>query len=179
MQTRFIILFLLITSTFLGQSNNTTVVAKKSIKSSYSMQSIKAYQESAVYKIKDYYNYLEVYSNSKTSDTLKVQLKSAIHNLFESKNMEVVDVTATDKYCIKIDKLLEKLSDKNYKFKLTDFESSIAVQDFWTTKYYLQVIDEDEQCTIEVFTKVVFKPVQKKFGSKTKEVWTLFLGEME
>lgn len=143
------------------------------------MQSIKAYQESAVFKIKDYYHYLELYSNAKSSDSLKTQVKTAIHNLFENKNIEVLDLTASDKYCIKLDKLLDKISNKNYEFKLTHIESSIAVQDFWTTKYYLQIIDEDEICNLEVFSKVIFKPVQKKFGSKTKEVWMLFLGEME
>ena len=50
------------------------------------MQAIKAYQESAVFKIKDYYAYLELYANEETSDSLKVQIKTAIHNLFENKS---------------------------------------------------------------------------------------------
>jgi hypothetical protein len=162
-----------------GQEANTSISVKKTIKTSFSMQSVKAYQESAVFKIKDYYNYLEIYSNSKTSDSLKLQSKAAIHNLFENKNIEVIDVTTFEKYCIQIDKLLEKVADKNFKFKMTHIEHSIAGQDFWTTKYYLQVIEGEEICNLEVFSKVIFKPVQKVFGSKTKEVWTLFLGEME
>lgn len=157
----------------------TTSAAQKMIKSNFSMQSIKAYQESAVFKIKDYYNFLEIYSNSKTSDSLKIQVKKSIYNLFETKNNEVIDITASDKYYINIDKLLEKVSDRDFTFKLTNLEHSIVAQDFWTTKYYLQVIEEDEICNLEVFNKVVFKPIQKKFGAKTKEVWTLFLGEME
>ena len=89
MRTKLILfIFLFFTLTLFSQ-NNTTVMSKNTIKSNYSMKSIKAYQESAVFKIKDYYNYLEVYSSSKSSDSLKTQVKTAIHNLFENKNMEV------------------------------------------------------------------------------------------
>ena len=179
MRTKLIVFIFIFFSLTLFSQNNTTAISKNTIKSNYSMKSIKAYQESAVFKIKDYYNYLEVYSSSKSSDSLKKQVKTAIHNLFENKNMEVVDITTFEKYCIKIDKLLEKVSHKDYKFKLTNIENSIVAQDFWTTRYYLQVIEDDEQCNIEVFSKVIFKPIQKKFGPKTKEVWSLFLGEME
>lgn len=180
MRIKFITLFFLFfTFALMGQNATTTVSVKKPIKTSFSMQSVKAYQESAVFKIKDYYNYLEIYSNSKTSDSLKLQTKTAIHNLFENKNMEVIDITTFEKYCIQIDKLLDKVANKNFKFKMTHIEHSIAAQDFWTTKYYLQVIEGEEICNLEVFSQVVFKPIQKVFGSKTKEVWTLFLGEME
>ena len=178
MQTRFILVFLLLTAVLYSQSN-TTSMTKKTVAANFSSPSIIAYQESAVYKIKDYYHYLEVYSSSKASDSLKTQVRIALNHLFESKNLDVVDVTTKEKKPVKIDQLLAKIAYKNYRFNLTAIESSIAVQDFWTTNYSLEVRKDEVQHTVEVFTKVIFKPVQKQFGSKTKEVWSLYLGEME
>ena len=162
-----------------GQSINSSASSKVAIKSNFSFQAIKVYQESAIFKIKDYYAYLELYSNEETSDSLKVQLKTSIHKLFSQKNVKVVDVVSSENNQITLDKLLEKLENKNFKFKLSAIENSIVVLDFWTTKYNLEVVEINQRCSIEVLSKVIFKPIDKKFGSKTKEIWTLFLGEME
>lgn len=161
-----------------GQSANTSS-SKVTIKNTFSFQAIKAYQESAVFKIKDYYNYLELYADESTSDSLRLQLKTSLHNLFVDEEQKVVDFTTSENKPITLNKLLEKIQEKNYSFNLSAIENSIVAQDFWTTKYNLEVLEGNQRCTIEVFTKVVFKPVTKKFGTKTKEIWTLFLGEME
>ncbi len=162
-----------------GQDSRTNTSSKIAIKSNFSFQAIKVYQESAVFKIKDYYAYLELYANEETSDSLKIQLKTSIHKLFIHKNVTVVDVVSSENNPIALHKLLDKIENKNYKFKLTGIENSIVAQDFWTTKYNLEVVETNQRCSIEVFSKVIFKPIEKKFGSKTKEIWTLFLGEME
>lgn len=169
---------MLCTLTSFGQNTNATS-SKVTIKNTFSFQAIKAYQESAIFKIKDYYNYLELYAAESTSDTLRLQLKTAIHNLFVDEHQKVVDFTTSDNNPIALNKLLDKIQEKNYTFNLSAIENSIVAQDFWTTKYNLEILEANQRCTIEVFTKIVFKPVTKKFGTKTKEIWTLFLGEME
>ncbi|WP_339889413.1 hypothetical protein [uncultured Flavobacterium sp.] len=173
--------FLLLTFalTSFSQSNNTSASSKVAIKSNFSFQAIKVYQESAVFKVKDYYAYLELYANEEATDSLKVEIKTAIHNLFIQKHIKVVDFVSSENNPILLDKLLDKIENKNYKFKLTAIENSIVASDFWTTKYNLEVIETNQRCSIEVFSKIIFKPVDKKFGSTTKEIWTLFLGEME
>lgn len=174
--TFLLLLFALIS---FGQSNNTSASSKVAIKSNFSFKAIKVYQESAIFKIKDYYAYLELYSNAESSDSLKVQLKTSIHNLFLQKNVNVVDVVSAENNPIALDKLLDKIENKNFKFKLTAIENSIVALDFWTTKYNLEITETNQRCSIEVFSKVIFRPVDKKFGSTSKEIWTLFLGEME
>lgn len=161
-----------------GQSVNTSS-SKVTIKNTFSFQAIKAYQESAVFKIKDYYNYLELFADDSASDSLRFQLKTTLHNLFVDGEQKVVDFTTSENELITLDKLLEKIQDKNYSFNLSAIENSIVAEDFWTTKYNLEVLQNNQSCTMEIFTKVLFRPMQKKFGTKTKEVWTLFLGEME
>lgn len=173
-----IFLGMLCSLTSLGQSVNTTS-SKVTIKNTFSFQAIKAYQESAVFKIKDYYDFLELYADESASDTLRLQLRKAIHNLFVDEQQNVVDFTTSENNSIALNELLDKIEDQNYSFNLSAIENSIVAQDLWTTKYNLEVLEGNQRCTIEVFTKVFFRPVVKKFGSKTKEVWTLFLGEME
>lgn len=165
--------------TCFGQSNNTTVSSKVTIQSNFSFQAIKAFQESAVLKIEDYYDYLELYSNTATSDTLRKQLKGTIYNLFADQQPKVVDFTSSDNTPIALNKLLDKIKKKNYTFKLTDTQSSIVAADFWTTKYNLEIFEGNQRCILEVFSKVIFRPVEKQFGSNSKEVWVLFLGNME
>jgi disulfide oxidoreductase YuzD len=164
--------------TSLGQSANTSL-SKVTIKNTFSFQTIKAYQESAVFKIKDYYNYLELYADESTSDTLRNQLRTTLNNLFVDESQKVVDFTTSENHTITLPKLLDKIRNKNYKFNLSSIENSIVAQDFWTTKYNLEVLENNQRCNIGVFTKVILKPIQKNFGTKTKVVWTLFLGEME
>lgn len=175
----FTFLILLFALLSFGQSNTTSASSKVAIKSNFSFQAIKVYQESAIFKIKDYYAYLELYANEETSDSLKVQLKTSIHKLFLQNNVKVVDVVSSENNQIALDKLLDKIENRNFKFKLNAIENSIVALDFWTTRYNLEVIETNQRCSIEVLSKVIFKPIDKKFGSKSKEVWTLFLGEME
>lgn len=176
-----VLTFLLLLSALLSysQSNTNNASSKVAIKSNFSFQAIKAYQESAVYKVKDYYAYLELYANETTSDSLKIQIKTSIYNLFLQKNVKVVDFVSSENNPILLDKLLDKIEGKNFKFKLSGIENSIVASNFWTTKYNLEVIETNQRCSIEVFSKIIFMPVEKKFGSKTKEIWTLLLDEME
>lgn len=180
MNTRaFTLLMLFFTLTIFSQSAQTDVASKKAIGTNFSSQAVKAYQESAVLKIEDYYTFLEIYTNSTTSDSLRVQLKTTIYNLFTSKNVWVVDITSKEKRSIKLDNLLQKIVNKNYTFKLSDIENSIVAQDFWTTKYNLEVTQNKQSKTLELFSKIYFQPIEKRFGTKIKEVWTLLLGEIE
>ncbi|MFC4739890.1 hypothetical protein ACFO3U_07775 [Flavobacterium ponti] len=175
----FTYLLLAFALTTFGQSSNTNTSSKVSIKTNFSFQAIKAYQESAVFKIEDYYDYLELYANASTSDTLQQQVKVAIYNLFVEAQPKVIDFTSSENKPIPLNKLLDKIKKKNYTFNLTKVENSIVAADFWTTKYNLEINEGNQRCSIEVFSKVIFKPIEKQFGSTTKEVWTLFLGGME
>lgn len=175
----FTLLMLFFTLTIFSQSAQTDVTSKKAIGSNFSTQAVKAYQECAVLKIKDYYAFLEIYTSSATSDSLRIQLKTTIYNLFTSKKVWVIDITSTEKKNIKLDDLLQKIVNKNYTFKLSDIENSIVAQDFWTTKYNLEVTQNKQSKVLELFSKIYFQPIEKRFGTKTKEVWALLLGEIE
>ena len=171
-------LFLFILSTFslFGQNENSP--SSSAIKANFTIASIKAYQESATLKIEDYYQYLTLLSSDLTSETLKAEIKTSIFRLFESENVMVIDFTSIENSPISLPDLIEKITNKNYIFSLSNYESSIVAIDYWTTQYQLTISQNNKRTEVRYFQKVAFKPIIKSFGASKKEVWTLSLGEI-
>lgn len=171
-----ILLFLVGTFSVFGQNANPT--ASTAIKANFTMASVKAYQESATLKVEDYYQYLTLLSSESTSETLKAEIKSSIYSLFESENIKVIDFTSTENTTISLHELIDKITNKNFSFTVTNFENSIVAADYWTTQYQLIVTQNKIPMEFQYYQKIGFKPVVKSFGTTKKEVWTLFLGEV-
>ncbi len=171
-------LFLFILSTFslFGQNENSP--SSSAIKANFTIASIKAYQESATLKIEDYYQYLTLLSSDLTSETLKAEIKTSIFRLFEGENVMVIDFTSIENSPISLPDLIEKITNKNYIFSLSNYESSIVAIDYWTTQYQLTISQNNKRTEVRYFQKVAFKPIIKSFGASKKEVWTLSLGEI-
>ncbi|MBE9576747.1 hypothetical protein [Flavobacterium proteolyticum] len=171
-----IFMFLLFTFSLFGQNVNTP--ASSAIKANFTMASVKAYQESATLKVEDYYQYLTLLSSESTSETLKTEIKTTIYSLFESENIKVIDFTSTENATISLNELIDKITNKNYSFSVSNFENSIVATDYWTTQYQLTITQNKIPMKFQYYQKIGFKPVVKTFGTTKKEVWTLFLGEV-
>lgn len=171
-----ILLFLVGTFSVFGQNANTP--ASTAIKANFTMASVKAYQESATLKVEDYYQYLTLLSSESTSETLKAEIRTSIFRLFESEKVMVVDFTSTENTAISLNELIDKITNKNFSFAVTNFENSIVAADYWTTQYQLTVMQNKIPKEFQYYQKIGFKPVVKSFGTTKKEVWTLFLGEV-
>ena len=169
-------MFLLFTFSVFGQNVNTP--ASSAIKANFTMASVKAYQESATLKIEDYYQYLTLLSSETTSETLKDEIRTSIYSLFESENIKVIDFTSTENATISLNELIDKITNKNYSFSVSNFENSIVATDYWTTQYQLTITQNKIPMKFQYYQKIGFKPVVKAFGTTKKEVWTLFLGEV-
>ena len=74
--------------------------------------------------------------------------------------------------------LLEK--EKNSRFKARKANEKVQFfNDHWINHYYLE-IERNKQITIvEIKQKVYFSENLKSFGENQKEVWSVYLGEME
>ena len=171
------IVFLLTSFFSFGQS--VTSATTKSIKANFTTASVKAYQESATLKVEDFYNYLTLLADETTSGALKAEIKASIYSFFETENVNIIDFTTDEKPFIHLNKLIDKIQNKNYTFLVSDFESSIVASDYWTMQYKLTVIQNSKKSKSHYFQNVKFKPVLKSFGATKKEVWTLLLGEIE
>ena len=171
-----IFMFLLFAFSLFGQNVNTP--ASSAIKANFTMASVKAYQESATLKIEDYYQYLILLSSETTTETLKDEIRTSIYSLFESENIKVIDFTSTENATISLNELIDKITNKNYSFSVSNFENSIVATDYWTSQYQLTISQNKIPMKFQYFQKIGFKPVIKTFGTTKKEVWTLFLGEV-
>ena len=171
-----IFMFLLFAFSLFGQNVNTP--ASSAIKANFTMASVKAYQESATLKIEDYYQYLILLSSETTTETLKDEIRTSIYSLFESENIKVIDFTSTENATISLNELIDKITNKNYSFSVSNFENSIVATDYWTTQYQLTITQNKIPMKFQYYQKIGFKPVVKAFGTTKKEVWTLFLGEV-
>ena len=74
--------------------------------------------------------------------------------------------------------LLEK--EKNSRFKTRKANEKVQFfNDHWINHYYLE-IERNKQITIvEIKQKVYFSENLKSFGENQKEIWSVYLGEMD
>lgn len=173
----FISIIFLFSFAFYGQNaNNPSSIA---IEGNFSKVSIKAYQESAILKIEDYYNYLALLSNTSTSDALKTEIKAALFSLFKNKYIQVFDITSEEKETISLIELVEKIKNKNYSFLISNSTNTFLSNDYWRTVYNLEIRQGDNNRMLKCSQKVYFTPTTKRFGTTEKEIWTIKLGEIE
>lgn len=177
----YILIFLLCTLRILAQSvENVQSVEHNnaSIKANFSAEIINAYQESSNLKVEDFYYYLTLYSNVKTDSLLKVEVRKNILQLFENNNTSLIDFFSETKERIPLEVFLNKIENQNYVFEASKIKSSEVTNDYWITNYELKIEHNTLANKKHYQQQVIFKRIQKTFGSKTKEVWTIFLGEM-
>lgn len=168
------IVFLFCNCTFAQDVNNT--IAANSIKSNFSVKVLEAYEENSFSKVEDFYELLEMYSDKSTSNTLKKQLEERIDALYKE-NTLVSDFFTSDK--IPVNKLLEKVAYKGLKFEVKNIQKIKTFGNYWTASYILTIQRDTETLQKNISQRIYFYPEAKTFGNKKKEVWSLFLGEME
>lgn len=169
-----IIVFLFYNCTFAQEANH--AIAANSIKANFSVKALEAYEENSFSKLKDFYELLEIYSAKNTPNTLKKQLEERINALYKE-NTLVSDFFTSDK--ITVDKLLQKVASKELKFEIKNIQKVKTFGNYWTASYILDIQRDTETLQKNISQRIYFYPEAKTFGNKTKEVWSLFLGEME
>ncbi|HEX8575727.1 MAG TPA: hypothetical protein VF677_05490 [Flavobacterium sp.] len=157
-----------------GQEAN-NALKNNSIKANFSMKIIEAYEENSFSKVKDFYEYLEIYADEDASDALKSQVQENIYALFNN-NVTVSGFFNQDK--ITLDQLLERIKSKGLKFTVKDIQKETTSSNFWTTSYTLEITGKNKTEQKKIKQKIYFYPEEKSFGDKKKEVWQLFLGEI-
>ncbi|HEU4496959.1 MAG TPA: hypothetical protein VFR70_07900 [Flavobacterium sp.] len=151
-------------------------VKSSSIRANFSAAAIEAYEENSFSRIKDFYQYLEIYSGEDASDALKMQVQENIYSLF-AKNAVLSDFFSGDK--IALPQLLERIKSKALKFSVINIQKETASCNFWTNSYTLKITGRQAAEQKFVRQKIYFYPEEKSFGNKKKEVWVLLLGEQD
>lgn len=171
----FVIIAVFFCNCLFGQQANNAAI-RSDIKANFSVKVLEAYEENSFSKVNDFYQFLEIYSDKNSSEALKKQVEENIYSLFK-KNILVSDFFTSDK--ITVEKLLEKIKSKGLKFDVKSIQKETTFGNFWTTSYTLAISRDTETLQKNILQRVYFYPEEKSFGSKSKEVWSLFLGEIE
>ncbi|WP_289659362.1 hypothetical protein [Flavobacterium panacagri] len=178
MKTRYltiIILFLLCRNA-IAQSAN---IKPTGIRAVFSEKSIIAYQENSMDKISELYQYLTLFSDRSSDDELKRQLKENIFLLFSDQNIKVYDFLSSEKKLINISTLFNKIENKSYRFILkSPFNSIESESDNWVNQYHLSVTNGIIEYNFSINQKIYFNSTEKYFGTKSKTVWEIKLGEI-
>lgn len=147
----------------------------------FSAPSIAAYQEGSQTKVHDFYHYLSLLTTPHLSPDLKAQLKENIVTLFADTNTAIKDITAQNPDKITLQQFLNTV-EKSSKttFTVEKMQSSpVSFEDYWVNTYTLIIETGTEITSKTLQQKIYFHTEQKQFGSTTKEVWTLKLGELD
>jgi len=148
------------------------------IKANFSEKSILAYQENSQHKIAEFYEYLTLYSNEKNPE-LRKQIQSNILSMVSSKEIEVLDFTDSATNLIDLSELLEKIKNQDYKFEIDEMESSENISLYeWENSYQLKISKGENFQIRSISQCIIFEPLEKKFGKKSKLVWEMKLDEM-
>ncbi|MGX7668589.1 hypothetical protein [Flavobacterium pedocola] len=180
---QYLYLFLLLSSVFcFGQnvsnkevSTETSNVNKKmgrqAIQANFNVAAIGAYQENAEEKIKDLYSYFQMLSGDE-SEAFKLQVAQNITNLFGNVSVTMDNLLLESGNKISLEALLQQLKTSKHAIQFLEIEKKTVLENSFLFTYTVQVDSGKKSIQQQVF----FYPVQKQFGSKTKEVWTYTLG---
>ncbi|UPQ78803.1 hypothetical protein M0M57_14435 [Flavobacterium azooxidireducens] len=155
--------------------------SKKSMKANFSMEVLNAYQESSFAKVNDFYEYTQLLTNPTISSDLKNEIKTTIFTLFKEKDVTVVNFLSSKKEKITLTQFLNLLeNEKSIRFQTKKTNEKVQFfNDYWINHYYLEIERNKQIMIIEIKQKVYFSENLKSFGENQKEVWSVYLGEME
>lgn len=171
-----ITVLLIVSGCLSGQ--NVSYESTQGIQANFSQKSIKAHQFNSQNKLKAFYEYLTLYSNEK-DEKLKKQIQSNILSLVSSENIEVVDFTNSNQSLIQLSELLSKIENEHYAFTIAQIESSENISSYeWENDYQLKIAKGNHSEIRKLSQTIIFEPLEKKFGTKSKWVWEMKLNEM-
>lgn len=179
MKTTFLFIGFLFFSIF-GFAQNADF-SKKSMKANFSVDALQSYQESSFSKVNDFYEYAKLLTDPTISNDLKKEIITAIFSLYKENNVSIINFLSSEKEKISLAEFLKLLeNEKNIQFKTKKKKEKVQFfNDYWINHYYLE-IERNKQITIvEIKQKVYFSENLKSFGENQKEVWSVYLGEME
>lgn len=155
--------------------------SKKSMKANFSMEVLNAYQESSFAKVNDFYEYAQLLTNPTISNNLKAEIKAAVLSIYKKNDILIINFLSAEKERMSLSKFLTLLEkEKNIRFQPKKANDKVQFfNDYWINHYYLEIEQNKQITIIEIKQKVYFTESLKLFGENQKEVWSVYLGEME
>ena len=166
-----------------SQKENVSVSEKKQlnktarfIENNFSKPAINAYQNRAVDKLNEFYNYLILLQNANTSE-LQNELKQNVKQLLINENLNFQNIIDFQNKKNSIDEILTQVIEKKLTFSMPVINQNAYLNhnDF-EFSYTLKIVANNEVKQLSLTQKVYLFPVEKTFGITKKTVWELKLG---
>jgi len=142
-------------------------------------KTLMAYEAKSKSKVAEFYNYLELLTDSKLDTEMKTQVKAQAKKLFSDEKKLVVDVFNKKQALVTLDALLQAAASQKekYSFTITDFKPTRAVgnTESWTLHYKLKY----KNSAVVVEQTYFLEDVIKDFGTQTQVVTMAYLGNVK
>ncbi len=145
-----------------------------------SSKAMEAFSHKAETKVEEFYNYLQLLSDTSVNNEMKLHTANEIKKLFTETEVTLADVYNTSGTGITLEKLLENaLSAKQKKiFTIKDFTAKSIQQTSekqqWLLSYEVSV-NGSKYFRIDQDFFIIYE--NKKFGNTVKPVWNTYLGK--
>lgn len=150
----------------------------KSIQNNFSKASIEAFQENSQHKLNEFYEYLNLYSKEKNEE-LKLQIKENIMHLVQL-DIKILDFMSYEPNLIGLSSFLSKIENKSYYFEIVSAGKPLDLGiNQWINPYRLKVTQKGKALEFDLIQIIYFEPKQKQFGSHSKSVWEIKLGNQK
>ena len=95
-------------------------------------------------------------------------------------DVEILDFTEINPKKIDLEEFLSKIKNKSYRFSIQSKPASSELGlNQWQNVYTLSVSQKEKTTDFKLNQIIYFEPKEKKFGSKTKTVWEVKLGDIQ
>lgn len=186
-------IYLLILASLFGYTQNTSSVkeevsaktseksekklALQGIQAQFSPAAILAYQDQAAQKIVDFYSYLALYKQAEATQDFQGAIDESIQDLFLSDDLQVTNSleATTTKNSLKT--WLTTYKQQKTVLLFDKFIKKEVTPTYFLFMYAIRLQSPTENKELFITQKVYFFPVTKMFGSNSKSVWDLKLGE--
>ena len=147
------------------------------IEKNFSKPVINAYQNRALDKLNEFYNYLILLQNANSSE-LQNELKQNIKQLLINDNLSFQNIIDFQNKKYNIDEVLSQIVEKKIMFSMPVIkENAYLNHNDFEFSYTLTVEVNNQVKQLNLTQKVYLFPVEKTFGTTKKTVWELKLGE--
>jgi len=152
-------------------------LAMQGMQAQFSPAAILAYQDQAAQKIIDFYSYLTLYKKAEATQEFQGAIDESIQDLFLSDDMQVTNILEATTTKDSLKTWLTNYKQQNTILIFDKFIKKEVTSTYFLFMYAISLQSPTGNKDIYITQKVYFFPVLKTFGSVTKDVWDLKLGE--
>lgn len=144
-------------------------------------KTIEAYAIKSESKTLEFYNYLEMLSDSKLSPRIKEHITTEVLKLFGNEDINIDNPVDSKHVDISLKIFLELTAKQKNKqtYKVTDFTSSLEQQSPGRQEWVLSYKLTTGSNTLSINQRFYVFTEEKKFGKYVKKVLNTYLGELK